>query len=48
MKNCENCAWYVGEGEYCFESGNHMPKDGYCDCYSEEMPYENWDWSESK
>ena len=35
-KVCVNCAWYEEEWEYCFKYGNHAPKDGWCQSFSEE------------
>ena len=40
MKCCENCACYEEEWEYCFRSGIHVPKDGYCKNYRNEMSKE--------
>lgn len=37
IKSCNNYACYEEECEYCFRLGAHVPKDGYCQNYREEL-----------
>ena len=37
---CINCACYEEEWEYCFRLGTHVPKNGYCENYRNELQKE--------
>ena len=39
-ESCVNCACYEEEWEYCFRLGTHVPKDGHCENYRDELPKE--------